>query len=253
MTSAATRLQETDTDRPVPVLELREWADRYGLIAGITTRGDGFNLGLLTPDPAADVLDRWRTFAAAVAPGFRTLAAGLQVHGRAVAVHDRSEPGWIIGDGVDGHATREAGVLCCVSVADCIPVYLAHPPSGAVGLLHAGWRGIASGVLEAGLASLRTLGATGPADVVMHCGVGICGMCYEVGPEVITAVTGTVAPGKGPLDLRAVLATRAAHAGVGTISVSGWCAAHDASRFFSHRRSGGTDGRMLAYLGRPLA
>ena len=253
MTAAAGCLQETAARRGIPALELTEWADRYGLTAGITTRDGGFNLGLLTADPAAEVITRWRAFAAAMAPGFRSIVAGLQIHRRRVALHAAAAAGWTIQDGVDGHATRAAGVLCCVSVADCVPVYLAHPPSGAVALLHAGWRGVAAGILEAGLAALRELDVSHLGDVVMHCGVGICGSCYEVGSEVITAVTGEPADKPAPLDLRAILAARARDAGVGDVSVSPLCAAHDATRFFSHRRSGGTDGRMLAYLGRPIA
>jgi YfiH family protein len=253
MTGRADRLQEAGTDKPIPALELIEWAERYGVTAGITTRDGGFNLGLLTPEPAADVLTRWRTFAAAMAPGFRTIAVGLQVHGRTVAIHDGPGPGWIIREDVDGHATKDAGILCCVSVADCVPVYLAHPPSGVVALLHAGWRGVTAGVLDAGLDALRILGVERLDDVVMHCGVAICGECYEVGPEVLAAVTGAAATTTGRLDLRAILAQQASDAGVGVVSVSPWCAAHDTHRFFSHRRSGGADGRMLAYLGRPVA
>jgi len=246
-------LRESATGRSIPTLELGEWAERFGLTAGITTRDGGFNLGLLTPDPAADVLERWRSFAAAMAPAYPTVAAGFQVHGRAVARHAAPPPGWVVRDGVDGHATRDAGVLCCVSVADCVPVYLAHPPSGALALLHAGWRGVAARVLEAGLDALRALGASRPEDVVMHCGVSICGDCYEVGPEVLTTVTGRPAAAPGRLDLRTVLAAQARDAGIRDVSRSAWCAGHDADRFFSHRRSGGTDGRMLAYLGRPIA
>lgn len=253
MTGRAACLRETGARRGIPALELTEWADRYGLTAGVTTRDGGFNLGLLTPDSAADVIERWRALASAMGPGFPALVAGLQVHGRTVSRHTGPAPGWTIQDGVDGHATVEAGVLCCVSVADCVPVYLAHPPTGAVALLHAGWRGVAAGVLESGLHALGQLGASRRSDVVMHCGVAICGACYQVGPEVIAAVTGVAATVPGPLDLRGVLAARAWDGGVRDLSVSPWCSAHDGDRFFSHRRSSGKDGRMLAYLGRPLA
>ena len=253
MTAPADCLQEIATRRPIPALELAEWARRYGLTAGITTRDGGFNLGLLTPDPAGEVLGRWRTFASAMAPAYPAIVAGLQVHGRTVAMHHHPVPGWTILDGVDGHATGTAGILCCVSVADCVPVYLAHPPSGVVALLHVGWRGAAGGMLEAGFERLRDLGVSRLGDVVMHCGVAICGACYEVGPEVLAAVTGVPARRPGQLDLRAILAARAGEAGIGDVSISPFCAAHDVDRFFSHRRSGGRDGRMLAYLGRPIA
>ena len=82
----------------------------------------------------------------------------------------------------------------------------------------------------------------------MHCGVGICGACYEVGPEVIERLT------EGPsghVDLREILARQAADLGITQVSVSSWCSAHDRAHFFSHRASGGRDGRMIAYVGVP--
>jgi len=252
VTAGADALREAEGRRAVPVVELAQWAERYGLTAGITTRDGNFNLGWLTPDPSAEVVERWRRFAAAMAPAFPTMVAGLQVHGRRIAVHDAPAPGWTILDGVDGHATKRAGVLCCVTVADCIPVYLAHPPSGAVALVHAGWRGVAGGAVQAGLEALRDLGATEVADIVIHCGVGICGECYEVGCEVLSAVSGAPCNEPGPLDLRAAIVLQARDAGVHRVTVSPWCSAHDAHRFFSHRRSGGVDGRMVAYLGKAL-
>jgi copper oxidase (laccase) domain-containing protein len=83
----------------------------------------------------------------------------------------------------------------------------------------------------------------------MHCGVGICGECYEVGPEVATRFgrSGTIR-----LDLRAALAQQARELGIDDVSISPWCSAEGRDRFFSHRASGGRDGRMIAYLGRPL-
>jgi len=119
-------------------------------------------------------------------------------------------------------------------------------------MLHAGWRGIAAGVLEEGLADLGTLTDAHAPEFVMHCGVSICGDCYEVGPEVIQAVNGSSTGGAGRLDLRHALAARALTLGVRQVSVSPFCTAHDSQLFFSHRRSAGQDGRMVAYLGRPL-
>jgi len=119
-----------------------------------------------------------------------------------------------------------------------------------VALLHAGWRGTAGGILTRGVQ--RLLGETGAdsRDIVMHCGVGICGACYEVGSEVMTGC-GLPADGSGPwhIDLRERLAAQAAELGLTSVSRSPWCSAHDRSRFYSHRASGGADGRMVAYLG----
>jgi copper oxidase (laccase) domain-containing protein len=86
-------------------------------------------------------------------------------------------------------------------------------------------------------------------DIKMHCGVSICGDCYEVDSDVLQGVTGQPNRTRGKLDLRAVLLDRAARTGVREQSVSPWCSSHDRELFFSHRRSGGKEGRMLAYLG----
>lgn len=235
-------------------LELEAWKTAYGLVAGITTRADGFNLGFGTPDSAEKVSERWRTFLAAQRPQFNSAVLSHQVHGARVGVHTPpGAQGRLTVDGFDGHLTTAAGLLLVVTVADCVPVYLAHPKSGGVALLHAGWKGIAAGVVEEGIGQLASATLASPGDFVMHCGVSICGDCYEVGPEVVAAVSDTKAVGKTRLDLRAEIVQRAASLGVAAVTVSEHCAAHDGALFFSHRRSGGKDGRMVAYLGRPLA
>jgi hypothetical protein len=243
--------RELPIDGPIPRLSLTSWESRYGVVAGITGRGDGFNLGLLTGEPSVAVMTRWRTFAAGF-PEFPTVALGLQVHGTRLAVHRSLGPGLHVLDAVDGHVTRTRGVLLTVTVADCVPIYLVHPRTGTLALLHAGWRGVAAGMLECGLRTLADLADGTVDEVVMHCGVSICGECYQVGREVSAAVTGG-AGHAGPLDLRRALAERGAALGVRDPTASSWCAAHDAPRFFSHRASGGRDGRMVAYLGLPSA
>lgn len=234
-------------------LELEAWRGAYGLVAGVTTRGDDGNLGFGTPDGADRVSARWRSFIASQRPAFRAAVLSHQVHGSRVASHTvYPGDGLLLLDGYDGHLSTAAGLLLTVTVADCIPVYLAHPKSGSVALLHAGWKGIAGGVIEAGIKELLARGASA-GDIVMHCGVGICGDCYEVGPEVVAAVSGVAAAGPRHLDLRAAIVARARAAGLREVTVSAHCAAHEPELFYSHRRSRGTDGRMVAYLGRPLA
>lgn len=244
---------EQPTPGPIPRFELAEWRQRYGLVAGLTGRGDGvpgFDLGLGTDQPVSGVMGRWREFRRAL-PEFHSQVVALQCHGADVVWHGASGYGWRILDGVDGHATNAAGLLLLVSVADCIPVYLADPVAQVVALLHAGWRGTAGRILGRGVETLVAHGAD-PDRMVMHAGVGICGDCYEVGREVMEAI-GRPAEGAGPwhADLRAVLAGQARALGVGTVTISSHCSAHDADRFFSHRRSRGAEGRMVAYLGRP--
>lgn len=244
-------MRECRVPGSVPRFELAEWAGRYGIIAGITGRGTGpqpFDLGLAgTSAPVGLVLQRWHDLQAAV-PGCAGLVVSRQVHGTRVAWHDRV-PGLLILQGFDGHGTNTPGHFLAVSAADCIPVYIADPVGRAVVLVHAGWRGTAGRILSRGVAELVARGSQ-PDDIVVHCGIGICGRCYEVGREVFAAC-GIEPPagGKGPLDLRAILAEEARQAGVETVSTSQFCSAHDAELFFSHRRSAGADGRMVAYLG----
>lgn len=246
------RLDEELVPGPLPSLELTSWATRFGLRAGITARGESpaFDLGLAGPGPAAEVLDRWHLLRHSI--GARGLAASRQVHLTRIATHlALPGDGLLLLDGVDGHCTTIPGLGLAVTVADCVPVYLAHPPSGAVALLHAGWRGVAAGILAEGAGTLAGLVSDTVDKLVMHCGVSICPDCYEVGSEVFAAC-GQPSPavGRGGIDLRAVLASQARAIGIGEVSVSTLCSAHD-PRFFSHRGSGGEPGRMVAYLLRP--
>jgi copper oxidase (laccase) domain-containing protein len=236
-------------DATVPRSEL--WADR-GVVAGVTMRGSGFNLGLATDEPAVAVLERWRGLGRVMQPRFSSLVTSRQVHGTALAWHDRPAPGLLILDGLDGHLTGTAGVLLTVSVADCVPVYLLVPRTGTVALVHAGWRGVVAGILPCAVALLRARAGVMARDVVMHCGVAICGACYKVGPEVLAQFPDRGGASPGHVDLRGVLAGQARALGIDEQSRSPWCSAHD-PQFFSHRASRGRDGRMLAYAGRPLA
>lgn len=239
----------------VPRAELQEWRDRFGLIAGITQRGSSepFSLGLSSFGSAVQITTRFRAFRDAMRPGFTALQMAHQVHGRHVHWHRGVAPGWHLRDDIDGHGTAQAGLLLAVTVADCVPVYLAARDGRAVALVHAGWKGTAAGVLEAGIATLGQDAGVTAQDVVVHCGVAICGKCYEVGPEVVLAVEGRDVRGPTRLDLRAALARRAMAVGVQDVSISPLCTACDSDRFFSHRGSGGDGGRQIAYLGRPLS
>jgi len=270
-------------DAAVPRMELVEWAERYGIVAGLTARGAGdggggggggggrgFSLGLWSEDNVGQVMTRWRAFRAAFGAPFPAVVLSHQVHGTTVRWHTQPPEGWIILDGVDGHATGARGLLLTVTVADCVPVYLAAPGKGVVALLHAGWRGVAGRILERGVELVRREAFVQSVEIVMHCGVGICGACYEVGSEVLEQLTpgrrpgdnrvehGLGTPGHRPgvsraehVDLREVLSRQAGELGITQVSVSPWCSAHDRVQFFSHRASGGRDGRMVAYLGLP--
>lgn len=245
-------LRESPAEGPPPRLDLPGWQASFGAVAGITSRGpldQPFDLGLSGRAPAGEVLPRWHAVLAAASP-CRAMVAARQVHGTRVITHT-SHPAEGVGfaEAADGHVTRLPGLLLGVTLADCLPVYLVDPVARVAGLLHAGWRGVAAGILAEGLAAMQRLGAV-QGQVQVHLGVGICGDCYNVGPEVLAACGHPSEDGRpGLLDLRSVLARQARAAGVAAVTRSPWCAAHDHDRFFSHRASGGAEGRMVAYLG----
>lgn len=244
-------LREAPAEGYPPRLELPGWRATFGAMAGITTRGSvgaPFDLGLAGAAPVGEVLPRWHALLAAATP-CQAVAASRQVHGTTVLTH-RQPPanGLCLTEGADGHVTRQPGLLLAVTLADCLPVYLVEPEARVIGLLHAGWRGVAGGILGEGLRAMVELGAQ-RERVRIHVGVGICGDCYEVGPEVLGACGVPGDGGAGHLDLRTALEAQARLAGVGHITRSPWCAAHDQGLFFSHRGSGGAGGRMVAYLG----
>lgn len=242
----------TESRQPgaVPRFELTEWREKFGVVAGVTGRGEGipFDLGLAgTKAPVGQVLDRWRELQESLAE-FSGLTVARQVHGTELLWHEGGR-GLVIHAGADGHGTAAVGLLLAVTVADCVPVYLFDPVIRRIALLHAGWRGVAGGILAKGIALLERHGSR-VENLLVHCGVGICGLCYEVTSEVFEAC-GVVAPasGRGGLDLRGVLAEQAVHSGVDSVSTSQFCSRHDHQLFFSHRGSSGQDGRQVAYLG----
>ena len=160
----------------------------------------------------------------------------------------------------DGHATALPGVGVMALTADCLPVALAARGGSGCGgrgavvaIAHAGWRGLAAGVLEESVRALRELGATGPIAAVVGPCAGVC--CYEVGEEVHAAagdagsIAGVYRHGRN-IDLRAIARDRLLAAGVVGVSHAEACTICD-ERFFSHRRQDGRAGRQagISWLG----
>lgn len=251
---ARVREVETEIGGALPLHVHPGWMERYPwLIQGTTGRGaqgtapgdlrlfgtDGGGSGAAT-----GAFERWRELGRAL--GTPGIVHGRQVHGRRVLLHDRPPPGLFLAWASDGHVTATAGTLLAITVADCVPVFLLDPERRAVGLLHAGWRGAAAGILERGLAVFRDRLGVSPGDLRCHLGPAICGECYEVGPEVHDALGLRTPPGPRPLDLRRILGRRAVAAGVreDRVSASRWCTLCGNSPFFSHR--GGDAERQVA-------
>jgi copper oxidase (laccase) domain-containing protein len=247
-----TLFEEAMSNSAIPRYEIAEWREKHGVLVGVTGRLEDFDLGLAGSDSMGVVMSRLRSLRQSFGPSFSSLVVGHQSHGTGIGVYPYPIAGLLITEDCDGHATALGGMVLGVTVADCVPVYLLDPQSPAIAILHAGWRGVAGGMLECGVRCLSELTGVAPSGLLMHCGVGICGECYEVGSEVFAAVTGRPAEGPSRLDLRSVLIDRARALGLVHTTASGWCSAHDGDRFYSHRASRGRAGRMLAYIGRPV-
>lgn len=173
--------------------------------------------------------------------GLSRLARGFQVHGTAVRRIDgetAEDPGAGARVEADGQVTTLAGVGAVALSADCMPVALGC--AGAVGMVHAGWRGLAAGVLEEGVRVVSEIGHGEEIVAIVGPCAGLC--CYEVGPEVHEAFAGTHREG-AHIDLRAIAHERLLAAGVAEVRDVLACTICD-ERFFSHRREGERAGRQ---------
>jgi purine-nucleoside/S-methyl-5'-thioadenosine phosphorylase / adenosine deaminase len=143
---------------------------------------------------------------------------------------------------VDGQATDQRDIALCALTADCLPIALAA--SGAVAMLHAGWRGLATGMIASGVQAIRELGADGELSAAIGPGAGPC--CYEVGDEVHAPFAAIPEAHAGRhLDLKAIAADQLRAAGVATVADIGICTiCADPTLLFSHRRDHGVTGRQ---------
>lgn len=232
-----------------PVLGRVDWASRFPwLVQGVTVGRDQENgeldLGLWGPQPAGRVLERWETLRRELDVDRIWLAR--QVHGAGIRVARAGAEGIVVVAPSDGHLTRDPGVLLAVSVADCVPVFIVEPESRTLGLLHAGWRGVAAGIIERGVDAMWERFGVSADSLTVHLGPSICGDCYEVGREVHTALDLDDPGSSAELDLREHIRRRLARQGVEQVHASTVCVLED-PRFFSHR--GGDSARQVALLG----
>lgn len=234
---------------------LPEWPAPRRVRAFVTTRHGGvsegdfasMNLGLRSGDEGARV-ERNRLIVRSHLPAAPRWMA--QVHGTAVARLDawETEP-----PTADAAVCTVPGVVGCVLTADCMPLLLADAQGGAVAVAHAGWRGMAAGVIENAVAAM----GIAPQRVIAWMGPTIGPDAFEVGPEVREAFL-AADPGAGEAfrahregkylaDLYALARRRLAAAGVMEVSGGGFCTWREEGRFFSYRRQP-RSGRMGAFV-----
>ena len=216
----------------------------FGIRAFTTTRASG-TFGLVSGEPAKLVMQRWQRLREELSPDGARLASANQVHGSRVVIHGDGWQGWLRVDAADGHVAPERGLALAVSVADCVPVFIAHP-SGAVALLHSGWRGTAARIVERGIEAMAQRGFAA-GELRVHLGPAICGKCYQVGPDVFRQLMGRESSRAAEcVDLRSLIAGHARGAGVRHITTTALCTRCDNDRLYSHRA--GDDGRQIAVI-----
>jgi YfiH family protein len=227
------------------VLDREEISDfqAFGIRAFTTTRNAG-TFGLAGSDPVGEVMSRWLGLQSELAQNARRLVIGRQVHGTRVISHSGGWEGLLRTGESDGHMATEKGIALSVSVADCVPVFIAHE-SGAVAILHAGWRGTAARIIDSCMAEFARR-KIAPDELMLHLGPAICVRCYEVSADVRAQLTGETANRAGNVDLRSLLAEHAHEAGVQRVTVSPYCTKCDNDRFFSHRA--GDTGRQVGVI-----
>ena len=231
-----------------------DWPAPVRVRALSTTRSGGvsrahfasMNLALHVGDDPQDVAENRRRLQKRIGVPVAWLE---QVHGREVTEADPAAT-----PVADALLTRRAGLACAVMTADCLPVLLCDRAGSVVAAAHAGWRGLAAGVLEATVERM----ATPPEELLAWIGPAIGPAAFEVGEEVRAAFVGQHAgaeaafvpgshTGKWLADLGRLARQRLARLGVEAVYGDASCTHADAGRFYSHRRDG-RGGRMATLV-----
>ncbi len=233
-----------------------DWPAPAGIHALVTTRTGGvstgphssFNLGLKAGDDAAAVMHNRARLQTLLPQPPRWLA---QVHGSLVVDADSLNEA----PEADASVAVKTGTVCTIMIADCLPVLFCDRGGSCVGAAHAGWRGLAGGVL----ANIVARMPAAPADLIAWIGPGIGREAFEVGDDVWQAFCTSHpenadafrrhTPGKWLCDLPALARKALQRAGVASIHDSKLCTYSDPQRFYSYRRDGVT-GRMAALVWR---
>ncbi|HEY8530205.1 MAG TPA: peptidoglycan editing factor PgeF [Paenibacillaceae bacterium] len=271
--------------QPVPVLAaLGPWRRFAGLTAGFSTRLGGvsqapwhsLNTGLHVGDEAGAVIRNRRSIAERLGWPFEAWTSASQVHGNRVYRVTAADRGRGRERPEDAAAEADAlitdvpGILLVMYYADCVPVYFYDPDHAAVGLAHAGWRGIALDVVGETVRAMEAAFGSRPERLYAAIGPSIGPCCYEVDEPVLErllplgetlrqfggpgaeALTVPSRPGRAGANLKEFARRLMMKAGIlpSRIEISRWCTGCRTDLFFSHRREGGRTGRMAAWLGR---
>lgn len=234
---------------------------------GFTTRRGGvsegcyssLNVGLRWGDDPARVREnRSRVLATS---GASHLYMTQQVHGRdVVRIGPQDDPHTVAQQQADGVVVQGAGCGAAVMTADCVPLLIADPDSGACAAVHAGWRGTTAAIAEAAVRALRDTGSGNPSRFRAAIGPSIGPCCFEVGPDVVAAFKSRLPDlgdfvsaghnGKAHIDLWQANRRLLERAGLAPecIEVVAACTMCRPDEFFSYRREGAKTGQMMAFI-----
>ncbi len=237
-----------------------------GLVHAIFTRLGGasrgvfssLNVGNEVGDDEAAVAENHSRILAHLGLAPAQVVTAHQVHGSHVAVVTAGDGGEVL-QGTDGLVTAEPGVALLLRFADCQPILLYDPQNHTLGLVHAGWRGLAQGIARRAVETMQQAFGTRPEELIAGLGPAIGPCCYLVGDNVAGAMGYSLPHWKRVmkregeawrLDLPAANAQQLEACGVRHIEQAGLCTASHPEEFFSHRQSGGNTGRFaaVAYL-----
>jgi polyphenol oxidase len=236
-----------------------------GLVHAVFTRHGGVSIGAFATlnvghtvgdDPEAVQENHHRIYAY-LGIDAQQVVSPHQVHGNHVALATARDAGRRF-ENTDGLITRTPGIALLLRFADCQPILLYDPVHHAVGLVHAGWRGIAQGIAYRAIEAMERAFGTRPADLLAGLGPAVGPCCYTVGHQVAAAmgyalpdwhsVLESIDAEQWRLDLSGANAQQLLAAGVAHIEQAGICTSCHAGEFYSHRAHNGITGRFAVVL-----
>ena len=247
--------------------------DTLGFTNGFSTRLGGvspfpansLNLAGFHEDSSDNIYENRRRFLAALGYDCE-LATAWQVHGDTVKIAASADDAAASEDRADAIVSDLEGILVGVKTADCVPVLLADPTTGAYAAVHAGWRGTVQSIASKAVRAMKEHYGTQPADLVSAIGPGAGRMRYEVGPEVVSAFAETFSvseafftptrDGHALIDLRSANHRQLLDCGLRAENIysAPFCTMGRTDLFFSYRiekNKYGKTGRLLSVIGRP--
>jgi len=246
--------------------ELIKYPHGFSTRIGGVSRGiyASLNLGMNRGDVTEDVTTNWKLFLDETGIGYKPFVCGRQVHGNTVHIAERKDAREAFGPGelitADGYVTNIKGLPLAIFTADCLPVLMEDIKAGVVGAIHCGWRSTVADIEKNAVDAFLSLGAD-PKDIKVAIGPAIRACCFEVGAEVIDAVTELIgkghddlynlkANGKYMLDLGAVVAVRMMQLGIReeNIEIVGECTMCNPDIYYSHRYSNGARGSLACAI-----